>query len=81
MITSFAIPILQSFRRAPLILCLCPDEDEEDLFLGQGGPRSEWEIHAIVKKSAFQAQQEDVTAHTLRHSFAKNLVDAGAPLD
>jgi integrase/recombinase XerC len=34
-----------------------------------------------VKKYAYQARQEDVTAHTMRHSFAKNLVDAGTPLD
>ena len=38
-------------------------------------------FHAIVKKYAYQAQQEDVTAHTLRHSLAKNLVDASTPLD
>ncbi|HET6446873.1 MAG TPA: tyrosine-type recombinase/integrase [candidate division Zixibacteria bacterium] len=62
-------------------LNLRTDEDEEDLFLGQRGPLSEWGIHAIVKKYAYQARQEDVTAHTLRHSFAKNLVDAGTPLD
>ena len=37
--------------------------------------------HAIVKKYANQARLEDVTAHTVRHSFAKNLVDAGTPLD
>jgi integrase/recombinase XerC len=34
-----------------------------------------------VNKYAYQARLEDVTAHTLRHSFAKNLVDAGTPLD
>jgi integrase/recombinase XerD len=34
-----------------------------------------------VKKYAYQVRQENVTAHTLRHSFAKNLVDAGTPLD
>jgi integrase/recombinase XerC len=34
-----------------------------------------------VKKYAYHARLEDVTAHTLRHSFAKNLVDAGIPLD
>jgi site-specific recombinase XerD len=38
-------------------------------------------IHAIVKKYAYQARLEEVTAHTLRHSFAKNLVDASTPLD
>jgi site-specific recombinase XerD len=58
-----------------------PDEDEEDLFLGQRGPLSEWGIHAIVKKYAYQARLENVTAHTLRHSIANNLVDARTPLD
>lgn len=58
-----------------------PAQDEEDLFIGQRGPLSEWGIHAIVKKYAYQARLEGVTAHTLRHSFAKNLVDAGTPLD
>ena len=57
------------------------DEDEEDLFLGQRGPLSEWGIHAIVKKYAYQARFEDVTAYTLRHSFTKNLVDSSTPLD
>ncbi len=52
-----------------------------DLFLGQRGPLSEWGIHAIVKKYAYQARLENVTAHSLRHSFAKNLVDADTPLD
>ncbi|HSG15525.1 MAG TPA: tyrosine-type recombinase/integrase [Anaerolineae bacterium] len=57
------------------------DEDEDGLFLGQRGPLSEWGIHAVVKKYAYQARLEDATAHTLRHSFAKNLVDADTPLD
>jgi len=34
-----------------------------------------------VNKYAYQASLEDVTCHTLRHTFAKNLVDAGTPLD
>ena len=56
-------------------------EEEERLFLGQRGPLSEWGIHAAVKKYAYQARLEDLTAHTLRHTFGKNLVDAGTPLD
>lgn len=58
-----------------------PDSDEDNLFLGQRGPLSEWGIHAIVKKYAYQARLEEVTSHTLRHSFAKNLVDSSTPLD
>ena len=58
-----------------------PDEGEEGLLIGQRGPLSEWGIHAIVKKYAYQARQEGATAHTLRHSLSKNLVDAGTPLE
>ena len=79
---SRSIPLSVHVRKAlQSYLKIRPDEDEEDLFLGQRGPLSEWGIHAIVKKYAYQARLEDVTAHTLRHSFAKNLVDAGTPLD
>ena len=49
-------------------------------FPGKRGPLSGWGTHAIVKKRAYQARQEDVTAHTLRYSIAKNLVEAGTPL-
>lgn len=79
---SRSIPLNVHVRKAlEAYLKIRPDEDEADLFLGQRGPLSEWGIHAIVKKYAYQARQEDVTAHTLRHSFAKNLVDTGTPLD
>jgi integrase/recombinase XerC len=77
-----SIPLSAQVRKAlQAYLKTRPDTDEDDLFLGQRGPLSEWGIHAIVKKYAYQARQDDVTAHTLRHSFAKNLVDAGTPLD
>jgi integrase len=56
-ITPLPIPLVQLLRRAPFIL-------------GQRGTLSELGIHAIVKKIAYQARLEDVTAHTLRHSFA-----------
>lgn len=53
----------------------------ERLFLGQRGPLSEAGISYLVTKYAYQARLEDCTSHTLRHTFAKNLVDAGTPLD
>jgi len=77
-----SIPLSAHVRKAlQAYLKVRPDEVEEDLLIGQRGPLSEWGIHAIVKKYAYQATLEDVTAHTLRHSFAKNLVDASTPLD
>jgi integrase/recombinase XerC len=54
---------------------------EGPLFLGQRGPLNERGIDYLVRKYAYQARLENCTAHTLRHTFAKNLVDAGTPLD
>jgi integrase/recombinase XerD len=38
-------------------------------------------VDYLVRKYAYQARLQNCTAHTLRHTFAKNLVDAGTPLD
>lgn len=38
-------------------------------------------IYYLVKKYAYEARIEKITPHTLRHTFGKNLVDAGVPLD
>jgi site-specific recombinase XerD len=51
------------------------------LFLGQRGPLNEPGISYLVSKYAYQALLEEVTPHSLRHSFAKNLIDAATPLD
>lgn len=58
-----------------------PQDGSERLFLGQRGPLSEAGINYLVGKYAYQAKLEDCTSHTLRHTFAKNLVDAGTSLD
>ena len=34
-----------------------------------------------MERYAYDARLEEVTPHTLRHTFGKNLVDAGVPLD
>ena len=57
------------------------EDGSERLFLGQRGPLSQAGINYLVTKYAYQARLEDCTSHTLRHTFAKNLVDAGTPLD
>jgi site-specific recombinase XerD len=57
------------------------EEGSERVLLGQRGPISEPGINYLVTKYAYQARLEDCTSHTLRHSFAKNLVDADTPLD
>jgi len=57
------------------------EDGSEQLFLGQRGPLSKAGINYLVTKYAYQARLEDCTSHTLRHTFAKNLVDANTPLD
>jgi integrase/recombinase XerC len=38
-------------------------------------------VQYLVAKYAYQARLQDVTPHTLRHTFGKNLVDAGVSLE
>ena len=52
-----SIPLSVHVRKAlQAYLKIRPDVEEDDLFLGQRGPLSEWGIHAIVKKYAYQAR-------------------------
>ncbi len=52
------------------------------LFVSQrGGPLQPSGIYYLVNRYAYDARLEDVTPHTLRHTFGKNLVDAGVSLD
>ena len=52
------------------------------LFMGQRGePLKPSGIRYLVERYAYDARLEEVTPHTLRHTFGKNLVDAGVPLD
>ena len=57
-------------------------EDARHVFLSQrGGPLQPSGIYYLVNRYAYDARLEDVTPHTLRHTFGKNLVDAGVSLD
>ncbi|MDA8333624.1 MAG: tyrosine-type recombinase/integrase [Peptococcaceae bacterium] len=38
-------------------------------------------VRKMVEESAYRAKLTEVTPHTLRHVFCKNLVDMGVPLD
>jgi site-specific recombinase XerD len=55
---------------------------DDPLFVGQrGGGLQPSGIYYLVDRYAYDARLEDVTPHTLRHTFGKNLVDAGVSLD
>ncbi|MEA3376813.1 MAG: tyrosine-type recombinase/integrase, partial [Chloroflexota bacterium] len=82
----------EKFRRVPLnidtrkaiqaYLSENPPERDNHLFVSQrGGPLQPSGIYYLVNRYAYDARLEDVTPHTLRHTFGKNLVDAGVSLD
>lgn len=62
-------------------LTVRPTTDSPFLFIGQrGDPLQEQAVQNLVHKYATRAGLEGVTPHTLRHSFAKHLLDAGEDL-
>lgn len=58
-----------------------PPNESEKVFMGQRGPLTPRGVNQLIAKYAYMARLEGCTAHSLRHSFAKNLVDTGTPLD
>jgi len=59
-----------------------PDAQHDYLFVGkQTGRLKPWGIQYVASKYAYLARLDGVTPHTLRHTFGKNLVDAGVSLD
>src|SRR5712691_738519 len=58
-----------------------PQVADDHLFIGQRGePLQPDAVQLIVRRYAQRAGLEGVTPHTLRHSFAKNILDAGEDL-
>jgi site-specific recombinase XerD len=52
------------------------------LFLSQkGGSLSPRAVEYLVSKYAYNARLENVSPHTLRHTFCKSLIDAGVSID
>ena len=57
-------------------------EASEFLFYGQKRtPLTDRGVRYIIKKYAYIAKIEHVSPHSLRHTCAKNLIDAGQPID
>lgn len=77
------VPLNVDTRRALRAYLAERDEAEDDyLFVSQrGGPLQPSGIYYLVNRYAYDARLQDVTPHTLRHTFGKNLVDADVPLD
>ncbi|MCP4539925.1 MAG: tyrosine-type recombinase/integrase, partial [Chloroflexi bacterium] len=59
-----------------------PETDVVEVFVGrQGDKLGERAIQRVVSRIGKAAGVEDLTPHVLRHSFAKNLVNAGVGLE
>jgi len=76
------VPLNADARRAlAAYLAVRPASAEERLFLGAGArPLGPQGIADLVAKHARRAGLEEVTPHTLRHTFARRLLDEGASL-
>lgn len=75
------VPLSAEARRALRdYLDVRPTVAGDRVFVGQRGPLSENAVRRIVDKYARRAGLEDVTPHTLRHSFGRHALDVGVDL-
>jgi integrase len=76
-------PLNAKARKALLdYLRMRPDVEMNDLFLGQHNEGAQSKtIQRAVQRFARKAGINNATPHTLRHTFAKALIDAGVSLE
>ena len=77
------VPLNSNVRNAlKAYLSARPSVNHDYLFVRQKGKRLRPPgIYYLVKKYGYEARIENISPHTLRHTFGKNLVDAGVPLE
>lgn len=56
-------------------------EKKEPIFLGQRGPITPRGVESMFRKYLAHTELDEVTPHNLRHTFCKNLIDAGVSLE
>jgi integrase/recombinase XerC len=73
---------LNNIARIPLVEWIKIRPSGDDLFVGKRGDKlSPSGVYRRLVELARKANIEGVTPHTLRHTFAKNLVDAGVGIE
>jgi site-specific recombinase XerD len=54
---------------------------KEAVFMGQRGPMTPRGVESMFRKYVAHTELDQVTPHKLRHTFCKNLIDAGVSLE
>ena len=54
---------------------------EEAVFMGQRGSMTPRGVESMFRKYVAHTELDEVTPHKLRHTFCKNLIDAGVSLE
>jgi integrase/recombinase XerC len=76
------IPLNKDARQALLSLGYSEHAGKpRPVFIGQRGPLTPRGLQILLGAYVRAAGVKDVTPHSLRHSFCKNLVDAGVSLE
>ena len=73
---------LKSLEEKAVVQMTSATPGERHLFYGQKRmPLTDRGVRYIIQKYAYSAKIEHVSPHVFRHTCAKNLIDAGQPID
>ena len=76
------VPLNKDARSALLELGYSQNKDSDRrVFIGQRGAMTPRGIESALKKYVKQTDLEGISPHQLRHTFCKNLIDAGVSLE
>jgi integrase/recombinase XerC len=74
------VPLNAEARAALLALKVAGPKRAPEVLHGQRGALTARGVQAILKRYQAAAKVEDLSPHVLRHTFGKNLADAGTPI-
>jgi integrase/recombinase XerC len=76
------VPLNQDARAALTALGYPQHAGEEAVILqGQRGPMTPRGVQSLLARYGAMAHLDDLSPHALRHTFCKNLIDAGVGLE
>ncbi len=76
------MPLNQDARDVLTALCYPQHAGKEAVILqGQRGPMTPRGVQSLLARYGTLARLDDLSPHALRHTFCKNLIDAGVGLE